>query len=520
MSYSVDKSYQKINYYFTVIVFITTIIVVTTDTILYNARNFHFLFLINVVLTLFLLINLWLFLTRKLQVQYAFMILLYLTVFNITLTHIYEFRYDDFLAKAVLIGLWGVLFVVLSGIVLGSWHPYLITTWAGCLMVHDMFRTDSVFLIGQAPAIIVTLIGLSVGINMYMKLYRKLLQDNNEILEEISNQKGIVEKQASELKKTNFNLNELLQIQKDLIEMIVHDMKNPLNSILNYSAHVPSQRDYKNIHEAGRQMLVLVENMLDVQRMENNMLYYDIEPLNLLNILLISLQDIDFMTVQRDIDLKINVNSDYNVLADREILIRIFINLLTNAIKHSPEGSCISIYVRQHTDHQIIISIKDQGDGIPDEYKDKVFEKFVQVISYKSGSARSTGLGLAFCKMSIEFMKGKIWIEDTSNRGTNVCFTLPEAEETEKEKPESIFVAQTMPSFSTDDVRSLRPVVMRLQELDVYKGGQIFKELASIDPNNKNLRKWVDEVKKSVYSVNGDQYIKMLGIVLSYKEVS
>ncbi|HZK61423.1 MAG TPA: HAMP domain-containing sensor histidine kinase, partial [Anaerovoracaceae bacterium] len=509
-----ERSYARVNRYFTIIVFITAIIGASTDTIVYNKHNFHFLFTINLILTTILLADLWLLLTKKLSLRTAFILLLYTTLINITLTHIHEFQYDNFYAKAILIGFWGLLFVVLSGMVLGGWHPYVVMLWANMLLVYDITRTGPGFLVEVIPIIIVTLAGLSYGISMYMKLLRNSFQKNQDILDEVTSQKNIVEKQARELEKINTNLNELQQLQNDLIDMIVHDMKNPLNSIINNSSKKPSGKEYAYIHEAGRQILVLVENMLDVQKMENTVIQYNIEALNVSGILQDAMFQIELLTRQHAVKIETEVDKNLYVLADREILVRIFVNLFTNAIKHSPERSCVKVYCRQNGNQEVIVSIKDRGEGIPDEYRYKVFEKFVQVVSRKSGSARSTGLGLSFCKMTIEFMKGKIWIEDTSKEGTTISFSLPVAKSSEGINS-VIYKSAEKTILSDEDIQFLSPLICKLKKLDVYKGGQILQEFTTLPALNKNVENWIEEVKMTVYSVNQEHYKEMLELVIS-----
>lgn len=510
--YSLQKSYDRVNRYFTVIVFITAIVGASTDTFTYLKHQFQFLFLINLTLTSFLLVDLVLMVSGRFSLKTAFSLLLYVTLFNITLTHIHEFRYDNFLAKTILIGFWGILFVVLSGMVLGKWHPYFVMLWADGLLVFDVIRSKSDFLLEIIPIIIVTLAGLSYGIIMYMRLLRNSFQKNQDILQELSVQNNCIEKQSKELEAKNKNLKELQQLQKDLIEMLVHDMKNPLNSILINSSEKDSGSGYKYIHEAGRQMLVLVENMLDVHKMEISRLNFQIESLNIKTVIVEALNQVEFLLNQSGSKIIVDISEKLFVRADKEILLRVFVNLFSNAIKHSPSDTQIGISSETKKNHSITISIKDNGEGLPIELKEKVFEKFEQVISRKSGLARSTGLGLAFCRMSIEFMEGKIWIADTSSEGTTISFTLPESEEINQKSLS--FVQKGVPiNLNHDDVDKLLPVVRKLELLDMYKAGLILNELANIDEDSLQIEMWVENIKSAIYSVNRKKYQHLLNMI-------
>lgn len=122
----------------------------------------------------------------------------------------------------------------------------------------------------------------------------------------------------------------------------------------------------------------------------------------------------------------INETDDHiNVKADYDLTERIFINLLTNAIKFSPKNAKIDINTEDLNNKFVKIFIKDSGSGIPEEFKDKIFEKFIQVTAINSETMRSTGLGLTFCKLAVEAHGGKIGVESRGKKGSTFWFTLP-----------------------------------------------------------------------------------------------
>lgn len=510
--HKLSDSYARIRRYFTIVVFVTAIAGASADTISYFIHQFHFLFTINVILTSVLLIDLALLLSKKIELKPAFILLLYLTLLNITITHIHEIMYENFLAKSILMGFWGILFVVLSRMVLNRKHSYLVMAWAISLLLIDIFRTQSYFLKETIPIIIITIIGLSYGVNLYMKLLWESFQKNQDALAEISRQNVRIEQQAGELMQTNSNLMELQKQQKNLIGMIVHDMKNPLNSILNNTSGTPSRSASKSAHDAGRQMLLLTENMLDVHRMENAETVLTLTALNLWATIRKSIKQVDYLLHQHDIHLEIEVDKNIWVKADQEILIRICVNLFTNAIKHSPLSSRILVSTDEKSSHEIAVSIKDQGEGIPEHQQKKIFERFVQLVARKSGSSRSTGLGLTFCKMSIELMQGKIWIASSSPVGTTITFTLPlaamDAEEAKAEPGSSDKIHLSEKSRSM-----LAPVIGKLEKMDMYQAGLIIQELNLISRGDQDMELWVDSVKDAVYSVNQKKYKKLLDLI-------
>lgn len=507
--YSLEKSHTYVKRFFTIIVFITAIIGASSDTYIYYANQFQFLVIINIILIVLLLIDLFLLLFKKLTLRVAFMLLLYITLINISVTHIHEIRYDNFLAKSIMIGLWGVLFIALSGIVLGDWHPYLVMIWADALLVFDLIRTGSDFLLELIPIIMITYVGLSFGFGMYMKLLRKSIRKNKEAFVEITEQKELIENQTEEMKVINNNLHELQSSQKDLIEMLVHDMKNPLNNILNSTQSSPSNSANNSMHEAGRQILLLVENMLNVHRMETTHLPLNLQAIHLSKAIHEALKQTRYMINLRNVSVDLNLTDSIYILADGEILIRILVNLLTNAIKHSPENSCIKIVVKNQHSGMAVISIKDQGGGIPQKFQANVFEKFEQALPHASGS---TGLGLAFCKMSVELMSGKIWIAESSTQGTAISFSLPIDHLVQSKKKHACKLSLEQFEFSSDDKLVLAPAITKLKNLEIYKAGQIVQELSVIPVSNTKIEQWIEEVENSVYAVNPLRFKQLIDL--------
>lgn len=507
-----EKSYTRVNLYFIIIAFTSAIIVISGDALIYFRHHYHFLLIINLLLLLLILTDIVLLFSQKILIRTAFLVYLYTILFNISLTHLQQSIYDNFVANCVMIGFWGMLLAVISGIALGKWHPYLVISWAVILLTWDIIKTKNNFLSETVPVILVSLIGISCGVSMYMNILRRSFQNNEKALSEISKQKDHIEKQAQALEINNKNLSELQNMQKDLIEMLMHDMKNPLNSILMNASKPYSLQEKKSIYEAGRQMLVLVENMLDIYRMENGKPRIVIGDIPLGEAIQKAFEMVSFLVYQHGLSMEIKVNQRIFVKADREILIRVLVNLFTNAIKHSPDNSCLTVTSSQYNREEIAISVKDQGEGIPELYKEKVFGKYVQAISQKSGSARSTGLGLTFCKMSIELMNGKIWIADSSPHGTIVTFTLP-LTKTINIAEYSAISAKNEAFFLPEERSLLKPIVFEIKQLEIYKAGLIFNALNKIKGQNRHIDTWIEDIKNAVCASNVKRFHDLLEIV-------
>jgi len=246
----------------------------------------------------------------------------------------------------------------------------------------------------------------------------------------------------NELKKAIAKLQELDKFKESLTGMIVHDLKNPLNAIIGLSSlDIENNEAMAVINSAGNQMLNLVLNILDVQKFEEAKVKLSIDAYNLKDTGTDCIQQVALLLTGKKLKSANLIPETITPKFDYDIILRVFINLLTNAIKYTPADGCITlnafILESARDNHliqnkvefihypQVIVSVTDTGIGIPEDKIQIVFEKFGQVEAKKSGTVRSTGLGLTFCKLAVEAHKGKIWVTSTVNVGTTFWFSLP-----------------------------------------------------------------------------------------------
>jgi PAS domain S-box-containing protein len=252
---------------------------------------------------------------------------------------------------------------------------------------------------------------------------------------------------------------ELAQLREDYTGMLVHDLRAPLTAIMNGIMMVKrglggpiseQQQELLSIaHQGSQTMLEMVNTLLDIARMEEGRLTLDCEPLSpyalvdqTLDRLRVSAQDQRVRVVQ---ELALGLPL---VEADREQLVRVFQNLLDNAIKFSPTGSTVTLgadvaHVDEGGAHAtrelpmplpplprgdwLVVWVRDQGPGIPPQFHERIFEKFGQVRGGRK--VRGTGLGLTFCKLAVEAHGGRIWLQSAEGHGSTFAFALPIAHE-------------------------------------------------------------------------------------------
>ncbi|MBW2251954.1 MAG: response regulator [Deltaproteobacteria bacterium] len=236
----------------------------------------------------------------------------------------------------------------------------------------------------------------------------------------------------------NEKLKELEGVREGLTHMIVHDLNNPLTAILGNLEII--KFDKENLSETqldGIEKCLnycadtrqLIQGILDVHRMEEGKLKKKKELTNMTEMLADLMEQFIARAKMDQISLTFSNSGEVpSVRINPNLIKRVIANLLSNAIRHSPEGEEIEITTGFLAEkNSIAFSVKDNGNGLAPEYHQRVFDKFEQVELKDSGIKAGTGgLGLAFCKMAIEAHGGEIWVESEGNgKGAIFSFILP-----------------------------------------------------------------------------------------------
>lgn len=341
------------------------------------------------------------------------------------------------------------------------------------------------------------------------KKAKELLKSKNK---EILSQKEEIYSQSESLKTANENLEELALFKEGLTGMLIHDLKNHLNIIMNIPGSYSMERKIDIMKESANRMLGLVSDILDVQKHENTALRLEIRKHNLLTLINRALVQVKHLLMDKNISVVNKVVQDFAVSADEEIMERVLVNLFTNAIKYSPQNGNIEIFLEEHKD-QLKVNVKDYGPGIPKYKKDIIFDKYGQVYAKKSGMARSTGIGLAFCSMAIEAHGQNIDFDSKPGKGTIFWFTLNKAN-TIQHKTQPVEVEETNNELTGDAKKILTPFYSQLIETDVFEVTKIRNILTQVDEsNNSDVKKWKGEMEKAIFYCNTelfDQLIKKI----------
>ena len=226
------------------------------------------------------------------------------------------------------------------------------------------------------------------------------------------------------------------QMKEELGAFIVHDLKNPLATILALCEMLEASRldeeqraDVEGIVMAAQRTTRMVLDLLDVQMAEDGALELDVAPVALQELLDEVAEASAPRLEARSQRLTIAAAGDVAVLADRSYLVRVVMNLVENCAKYGREGGLVTIDAAPSGPERRIIRVSDDGPGVPPALRERVFEKYAQAERAAGMRSRdSRGLGLRFCKVVVDAHGGRIWVEDAEPRGARFCVELPAAE--------------------------------------------------------------------------------------------
>ncbi|MDH7481366.1 MAG: ATP-binding protein [Armatimonadota bacterium] len=227
------------------------------------------------------------------------------------------------------------------------------------------------------------------------------------------------------------------RMKKDLIDMIVHDMRTPLSAAISSMLTLaemtkprlsPQEETVLQMAIHGAQTLLgMINDLLDVSKMESNKVTLHKTPTRVNEVLREAISQVEILAKRKRLELHRRVQRGLPELEiDRDRIVRTVVNLLSNAVRHTPPGGRISVEANLTADKSsVAVSVSDTGEGIPKEYHARIFDKFVQVEPQWSRRKLSTGLGLAFCKLVVEAHGGTISVESEPGCGSTFTFTLP-----------------------------------------------------------------------------------------------
>ncbi len=240
---------------------------------------------------------------------------------------------------------------------------------------------------------------------------------------------------TAELQESYGRLQELEKLKENLTHMIIHDLRTPLTSLIAGMQTLDvvgdlneDQREMMTLAVTGGQTLLgMINDLLDVEKLESGSMELNYSQISTSGLVAAAVTQVASLCESYGLSVQSTVpNALPPFRGDEGKLRRTLVNLLGNAIKFTPSGGTITLEVLHDVEKRWLeFSVSDTGEGIPTEAFGLIFEKFGQVASRKAGRAKSTGLGLTFCKLTVEAHGGHIKVESEPGEGSKFSFTIP-----------------------------------------------------------------------------------------------
>ena len=270
------------------------------------------------------------------------------------------------------------------------------------------------------------------------------IQHQKELLEEqtIATQRANLELSSLNVKLKRFNadLERANQEKNEFLGIAAHDLKNPLMgmrgliSLLQLSSDEMTKSDVEEtaqiLQRSIERMSTIVSNLLDINAIETGNMKLAISPFDLRAVLAETIEDYAIRADEKGITIflenTLEDQAEPNALGDAAAVRQILDNLVSNAVKYSPSGKRIWARLLNKND-TLRVEVQDEGPGLSDDDKKKLFGKFVRLSAQPTGNEHSTGLGLSIVKRMVEAMNGRVWCEAELGRGATFIVELPVA---------------------------------------------------------------------------------------------
>ncbi len=224
---------------------------------------------------------------------------------------------------------------------------------------------------------------------------------------------------------------DLDRMKEEFLQDITHDLRNPLGSAIGFldilltgtvgALSTEQSAVVSSIKRSTRRLMGMINNILDIAKMESGHLQVNLRTLSLAGSAAGSVNILESLARQKRIQIRLTADEEYSVEADADMIERVFTNLIGNAVKFTPMDGTITVSV-EDKGPVFQVCVADTGEGIPAQYRERIFQKYEQVGGRRRGG---TGLGLTIAKFFVEAHLGRIWVESELDKGSRFYFTVP-----------------------------------------------------------------------------------------------
>jgi signal transduction histidine kinase len=292
-------------------------------------------------------------------------------------------------------------------------------------------KADQIVRESRMRNFLIALVGLTLmSMGVITVLYTKRSQQKRKI----EMQQNSIALKNEQLEKRNNHLVILDEEKNNLIKILAHDLRTPINHVQglaqvfllsNESLADDQKMIIERINQAAMRLNTMISNILDIDSIENSRVKILMDEVVVAPLLSQVVKSFEKEAARKDIDLSfIAAKTDLRMRGDTLFLIQIFENLLTNAIKFSAKGKQVEVVLQEHPG-MLRVSIKDSGPGLTAEDQQLLFRKFQRLSAKPTDGEHSTGLGLFIVKKYVDLMKGRVWSESEFGSGATFIVEFP-----------------------------------------------------------------------------------------------
>lgn len=312
----------------------------------------------------------------------------------------------------------------------------LVGIW-GMQRDYRLHRDPRPFWLGVAGLVllIITIYGYyhkSFEFIAYMTLVGAVFWNQNVALKQLADE---LRRRNTEIERKNVQLEQASQMKSKFLATMSHELRTPLNAVIGFSEVLDArmfgemnekQSEYiKDIHEAGHHLLALINDILDLSKIEAGRMALKQAEFDLPQMLESTTLLIQERAAKHGLNLKLDIDERLGgIVGDERKLKQVLINLLTNAVKFTPDGGHIELKAAP-AGNAVEIAVKDTGVGIAPEEQATIFEEFHQATTNDGRNQEGLGLGLALSKRFVEMHGGTIRVRSQPEQGSTFTFTLP-----------------------------------------------------------------------------------------------
>ncbi len=271
----------------------------------------------------------------------------------------------------------------------------------------------------------------------------ELLDELMESQDRLQRMNENLDLKVAELAEANIGLWESTRFKTEFLANISHELRTPLNSIIGFTELLHDKaveeeesdsrrmRYLSNILNSGRSLLEMINELLDMAKIEAGRMEVNLEPTSIGDLIGLLARAMAPQAESKGIDFITSIPENLPLIeTDPGKVQQVLYNLLSNAVKFSPNDATVRIQidsrstVRGDQNGKVIISVSDQGPGIPVDMHDVIFEKFRQIDASHTRTHMGTGLGLAICRELVDMLQGEIWLQSTDGEGATFFLSL------------------------------------------------------------------------------------------------